>query len=366
MLIAHFSMKTSLGNINSFYLGDEAWTELKKLILKAHQTSKVFLLVDEKTHKYCLPLLIKNIPELKTARAIKIKNGEENKTIETCKHVWEALNKNDADRKTLLINLGGGMIGDLGGFSASAYMRGIDFINVPTTLLAMVDASVGGKTGVNFDHYKNLIGFFNQPVATFIFPEFLKTLPGKELLSGFSEVIKHALIVDKKYWQEIKSIKTIDHKSVAKLISHSISIKSKIVKKDPTEKGERKKLNFGHTTGHAIESYSIKKDKITVLHGEAVAIGMICESYLSYKKGMLNKASLDEITSFILSKYKHYAINNKAEKEIMQLMQHDKKNERKKINFTLLKNIGNAQTDNYCDPILIKESLNYYRLAKEI
>ena len=344
------------------FIGNRAFSELKKFLLN-RKNSGIFILTDENTRKYCLPAVLRNIPALRPASVIRIKSGEKNKTIEACKKVWDVLIKNKADRGSLLINLGGGMTGDLGGFAASSFMRGIDFINIPTTLLAMVDASVGGKVAVNFNDHKNQIGFFNQPKAVFIYPGFLKTLPQRELLSGFAEMIKHGLIADKKYWKQIRSVKKIDHKSGERLIAASVRIKNKIVKKDPSEKGERKKLNFGHTVGHAVETYSLKKDKTKLLHGEAIAIGMICESRLAFRRKKLSGKELKEITSFILSKYRPYKMSVPAQREILKLMQHDKKNENRRINFTLLYGIGRSVTDNYCDDKLIRESLNYYNLA---
>lgn len=345
------------------FVGQIALTALKKFFSNNQAISGIFILTDGNAYKYCFPILLRSIPVLKTAVRISIKAGEQHKTIDSCSKIWEALIKNKADRKSLLINLGGGMTGDMGGFAASAFMRGISFINVPTTLLAMVDASVGGKTGVNFNNYKNQIGFFNNPRAVFIYPGFLKTLPRRELLSGFAEVIKHALVADKSYWKKIRSVKTVSYKTVEDLIVTSVQIKNKITGADPSEKGERKKLNFGHTVGHAVESYSLEKDREKLLHGEAIAIGIICESYLSYKTNQLSKDELNDISLFILSKYKHYAMNASVQRHILKLMRHDKKNEEKKINFSLIREIGNAETDHYCDDKLILESLNYYNLA---
>ena len=237
--------------------------------------SKVAILVDENTKRDCLPKL----PKIENSIIIEVTSGEINKNISSCNYIWEQLSEHNFDRDSLLINLGGGVIGDMGGFAASTYKRGIDFIQVPTTLLAMVDASVGGKLGVDLNGLKNQIGVFNNPESVLILPEFLETLPENQLKSGFGEVIKHALISDKNLWQEIISI-PFNEMNWEKIIETSINIKNKIVLSDPYEKGERKKLNFGHTFGHAVETYYLEKGT-PILHGEAVLMGILLELELS-------------------------------------------------------------------------------------
>ena len=223
----------------------------------------------------------------------------------------------------------------------------------------MVDASVGGKTGVNFDELKNQIGVFSNPVAVFIIPEFLKTLPEKQLLSGYAEIIKHALIADKKYWEIITKTEFLSGENYQNLIIPSIEIKNKIVDLDPNEKNERKKLNFGHTFGHAFETISHKKGK-ALLHGEAIAMGMICEAFISHKVAGLTQGEFLEIISHILKYFKLYQIKKQEFDSIIELMSHDKKKSCEEINFTLLNSIGQSEIDRTCKPGLIKDALNFY------
>ncbi len=322
--------------------------------------SRCFILVDENTKKYCLGRLFSAVPDLAHATLIEIESGETNKNIEVCKHIWRALSEGGADRKTMLINLGGGVIGDIGGFCASTFKRGIRFINIPTTLLAQVDASVGGKTGIDLNSLKNEIGTFSEPQAVFIYPDFLETLDARQLNSGFAEIVKHALIADERLWKEIMHVNTADIRSLVPLITRSVEIKNGIVKSDPKEEDNRKVLNFGHTIGHAIESWSFESDEVTLLHGEAIAIGMICESYVSYRKAKLSELSLREITSFLLSSFNPAKIDSFAFNRLIELMKHDKKNEKGEINFTLISAIGKAEINRNISADIIRESLKYY------
>ena len=298
---------------------------------------KIAILVDENTKKYCLPLLLEKCSLLEKSVIIQIDSGEENKNIQTCNTIWRLLIEHNFNRKSLIINLGGGMIGDIGGFVASTYKRGINFIQIPTTLLAMSDASVGSKLGINFMHNKNQIGLYNNPLQVLINIEFLKTLPRNQMLSGFSEIIKHALIADKNYWDLL--IKTsFDNLNWEDIIIRSVEIKNKIVMKDPFENNERKKLNFGHTFGHAIESYYLEKSQ-PILHGEALALGMILEIKMS------QIPNYERIINFIKT---HLNIpNNPKISELKKWLINDKKNISDKINFTLLKNIGESSINNY-------------------
>ena len=249
-----------------------------------YDTVKKVILCDTNTKKYCLPLVEETFAGRVKLDVIEIGIGEVNKNIETVCDVWKSLLDLGLDRNSVIINLGGGVVTDLGGFAASTFNRGIDFINVPTTLLSQVDASVGAKTGIDFEGSKNQIGTFTNPKAVFIYEEFLNTLPPKEKLSGFAEVIKHALICDKVYWQQISSNGLYDNQNLATLIERSITIKQQIVQQDPLEQNIRKLLNFGHTIGHALESFSLQNDDTPLLHGECVAVGMICEAYIYYLK----------------------------------------------------------------------------------
>ena len=313
----------------SIWIGENA---LSKLDISTY--SKVAILVDENTKRDCLHKL----PKIENALIIEIKSGEEYKNISTCNFIWEQLTINNFDRNSLLINLGGGVIGDMGGFCAATYKRGLDFIHIPTTLLAMVDASVGGKLGIDFKGLKNQIGLFNNPKSVLISSEFLETLVENELKSGFAEVVKHALISDSSLWVKLKNLPFTDL-DWEDIIDTSVQIKNKIVLADPFEKGERKKLNFGHTFGHAIESYYLEKGT-PISHGEAVFMGMILETEISD----LSETKKNEIKNYILS---NFALPYTPKKSnLHKFLINDKKNQDGRINFTLLSEIGNCSFDN--------------------
>jgi len=326
--------------------------------LKGKQYSDISVLVDENTEGNCFPLISKVVPQ---AHLIRIKSGEEQKTLATCELIWQQMTDLRFDRKALMINLGGGVIGDMGGFCAATYKRGIDFIQIPTTLLSQVDASVGGKLGIDFNSFKNHIGVFKDPQAVFINTDFLKTLSPGELRSGFAEIIKHCLIADKLKWKEIQT-KTLVEQDWDDLAEHSITIKTKVTEADPEEKGLRKILNFGHTIGHAIESYYLNITDKKLLHGEAIAIGMVAESYISYKKKFISKQELEEIKNYIISIYGKVEIFHFDLEKLLPLTLQDKKNENKTIQCSLLEKVGKA---NYNIPVTIKEireAIEYYSL----
>ncbi len=323
--------------------------------LSKRNYSNIVLLVDEQTRKHCLPAFA-NIS--KTAHIIEIKSGEEEKNLSTCIHIWSRMTALGLDRKAVMVNLGGGVIGDMGGFCASTYKRGIDFIQVPTTLLSQVDASVGGKLGIDFEHYKNHIGVFKDPEAVIISSTFLNTLDSRELRSGFAEVIKHALIADLDAWNTIKH-KSLQDQVWNEVIPHSVNIKFNITTEDPLEKGLRKVLNFGHTLGHAVESYFLEKGQ-RILHGEAIAIGMIVESYLALEKGFLSENELEEIQTYLLSIYGHVNIPTSSLDEIIGLTLQDKKNEQGHVLFSLLEKLGKANYNISISAELMKKSLTYY------
>ncbi len=316
---------------------------------------KVAVLVDENTAQHCLPHF-----EHDNYLVIEIKSGEINKNLRTCEKIWEALTKAGFSRRSLLVNLGGGVIGDMGGFAASTYKRGIRFINFPTTLLAMVDANIGGKLGIDFMGLKNHIGLFNDPEKILIFTDFLKTLPPRELRSGYAEVIKHGLIYDENYWGDIKTsdFPNIDWK---KVIQRSVEIKSEVVKEDPKEKGLRKILNYGHTLGHAIETWHLNHQK-SLLHGEAIAVGMILEAHLSLQLKLLDEDSLNSIVGHITSIYEDVAIP--PMENLMELMGQDKKNVGNEINFSLLEKIGKCVYDMKVDENMIAAAINFYNTLK--
>jgi len=323
--------------------------------------ASIFILTDEVTRELCLPLLQKN-KRLKKAHNIVIPHGDECKTIETLVGVWKYLSENGATRKSLMINLGGGMITDLGGFAASTFKRGIRYINIPTTLLSAVDAAVGGKTGINFLGFKNEIGVFNPADVVLIETAFLRTLDYKNLLSGFAEVLKHALISSHEEWEKICRIDLLDIQieALKSILQRSIAIKEFFVEKDPFEADIRKALNLGHTIGHAFESYSHEK-KQPVLHGYAVAWGIVCELYLSHKKLGFPKELLLQALAIVKEAYGSFAINCKDYPRLYELMTHDKKNEFEGINLTLLRDIGEIRINQIASQEEIFETLDFYQ-----
>lgn len=328
---------------------------LQQLIEKSY--TQVFILVDEITERYCLPILTKTLFDVKV---IRISSGETNKSLVSLQKIWDELMNHNADKSSVLINLGGGVIGDIGGFAAATYKRGIDFINMPTTLLAMVDSSIGGKLGFDYGNIKNAIGVIQSPAVVYIYPEFLKTLDERELKNGFAEMIKHGLVADEDYWEKIRVVENTDWKNLSSLINGSVKIKQQVVKKDPLEKGLRKVLNFGHTIGHAIEAYSLLNDKKPLKHGEAIAIGMICEAFLSKEHASLNGRELKQISDLVMRHFPKYSLRNILSPELIRFMKHDKKNSNDLINFTLLKRIGKATIDHTCTDQQIAMALNYY------
>ncbi|WP_185857445.1 3-dehydroquinate synthase [Blattabacterium cuenoti] len=344
------------------HFNEEAYDVLKNYLLHQVDSIKnIFILVDNITYTHCLPILFQNIDFLKKSNVIKIKSGEKEKNIYTCIQICKNLEKFKATRKSLIINLGGGVITDTGGFVASIFKRGIRFINIPTTLLGMVDAAIGYKTGVNLDSIKNEIGSFYVPEFLIIDTHFLKTLPNKEIFSGMAEMFKHGLIADKNFWTQMNQIQTdiIQNKQNKNewthLIHQSILIKQKIVDQDPKEKGLRKILNFGHTIGHALESYFMNMNKM--LHGFAVTIGMIYESWISYKINGLSMSDYKEIRSSLSALCPiSNQIDNLEINKLLLIMEHDKKNEKNKIQFSLLKEIGECSYNCQVPYSLIKES----------
>ena len=343
----NFEQKVRMNAINDTlpanYIFNKPYEKLIQL-LRERRPSKVFLLVDTDTQEHCLPEFKEKTEQLPIDQVLTVKSGERSKSFDTCVYLWKALAEHDADRHSLLINLGGGMITDLGGFVASTYKRGIDFINIPTTLLAMVDAAIGGKTGVNLDHLKNQIGTVSPAISVLFDLDYLLTLDEKEVNSGFAEVLKHGLIASKDYWENVNNKEQVLEQAEY-MIKGSVSIKSSIVDKDPNEENIRKHLNFGHTLGHAIESYSHKMMDQPMLHGEAIAHGMILESYLSHKVSGLGKLSLDNITNVIKKHFKLKGFSKSDQKNIIELLRYDKKNRNGKVLFVLLNEIGQASHD---------------------
>jgi 3-dehydroquinate synthase len=344
------------------YFNSAVYNELNKYI-KSKNPSKIFVLVDTNTHEYCLPEFLSNMESGDiVVEVMEMPEGEDHKTIDICTGVWEAMSEYNADRKSLLINLGGGVVTDLGGFVASTYMRGIDYINVPTSLLAMVDASVGGKTGIDLGALKNQIGVINEGSMVLIDTSFLNTLPQNHMVSGYAEMLKHGLIKDKLYWERLTNLEQMDISALDQLIYDSVIIKNNIVGEDPTEQGLRKTLNFGHTLGHAIESYFLENaDKTPLLHGEAIAVGMILEAFISSKLTGLKVAELITIANGISNSFAKVDFNENDLKFIIELLKYDKKNSHGVVKFVLLESIGKAKIDCEVSNDLILEAFKYYQ-----
>ena len=347
---------------------------------------RIFILVDETTERCCLPI-IQGLPCLSEAQVITIGATDTHKNLESLAHVWEKLGQGGATRHTLLINIGGGMVTDLGGFAASTFKRGINYINIPTTLLAMVDASVGGKTGINFRGLKNEIGVFNNASSVILDTTFLKTLDQENILSGYAEMLKHGLISNEKMWSELLNfdVEQPDLKTLGRMVAESVAVKQRIVTEDPTEQGIRKALNLGHTVGHAFESYSLRGHKgdsprviryaahtgdsplsvpsapQCVLHGYAVAWGLICELYLSAMKTGFPTDKMHQTVRFIQEHYGKMDITCDDYPTLLELMTHDKKNVAGVINFTLLGEIGDIRINQSATKEEIYEALDFYR-----
>ncbi len=330
--------------------------------LKETKYSNIFIIVDSLTNELCLPKLLPNIETELTIEIIEFEPGEHNKNIETCIQIWNVLTELGGDRKSLIINLGGGVVTDLGGFVASTFKRGVDFVNIPTTLLSMVDASVGGKTGVDLGNLKNQIGVINVPQMVLIDSQYLETLPQNEMRSGLAEMLKHGLIYDKSYWEKFLNMKILDFSDFDELIYRSVEIKNEIVIQDPTEKHIRKALNFGHTLGHAIESYFLENEnKKTLLHGEAIAVGMILESYISLHKNLINELEYLQIKNTLKTIYDDIIFDDIDIEPIIELLIHDKKNEYGNIQFALIEGIGKIKINQYVENELIKNAFLDYK-----
>lgn len=345
----------------SIVFNENAYTDLNRLILQ-NKYSKIFVLVDENTNEFCLPEFLPLLATDTAIEIIEIESGEENKNIQTCTEVWSILTDLGAERKSVLINLGGGVITDLGGFVASTFKRGIDFINVPTTLLGIVDASVGGKNGVDLGALKNQIGTITNPKLVVIDTRFLATLPQNQMRSGLAEMLKHGLIANENYWNQFSNLAEKDSAELDQLIHEAICIKNNIVMQDPTELGIRKALNFGHTLGHAIESYFLENEnKKNLLHGEAIAIGMVLESYLSLKKNFITSEDYLHIKNTIKSIFETVEISENDLAPICDLLIHDKKNEYGKVQFVLLEGIGSVKLNQEVTIELIMSAFEDYK-----
>jgi len=327
--------------------------------LNRKRYSQVFVLADENTHKHCYPKIAAALPQHTVTT---VPSGEEQKNIQTCIQIWQAMTDRALDRHAVAIVLGGGVMGDMGGFCAATYKRGIEFILIPTTLLAQADASIGGKLGVDFNHFKNHIGVFQLPALTLLYSGFLETLPQAELRSGFAEVIKHALISDRAMWDKIR-VKPLDQQDWDALILHSAEFKSGVVEQDPKESGLRKILNAGHTLGHALESYLLEKNR-RILHGEAVAAGLIAEAWIALERKMISEEAFRQLTAYIFSIYGKVEFAEDETGAIATLTLQDKKNKGNRVLSVLLDGVGKARWD--CEISLdeVKRALSFYRTVQ--
>ena len=333
--------------------------ELHEAIAACHP-DHIFILTDNTTKELCLPV-VRNYDYLTGVKTITIEAGDTHKDLESISHVWSELQRMGATRHSLMINLAGGMVTDLGGFAASTFKRGIHFINIPTTLLSMVDASVGGKTGINFGGLKNEIGVFNNADCVILDTTFLQTLDEENIFSGYAEMLKHGLISTEEHWSELMNfnIEKPNLKELGLLVAKSVQVKERIVTEDPTEKGIRKALNLGHTVGHAFESLALQRKP--VLHGYAVAWGLVCELYLSVAKTEFPVDKMRQMTHFVFDHYGRMPITCDDYPTLLELMTHDKKNTGSSINFTLLGGIGNIRINQTATKEEIEEALDFYR-----
>lgn len=333
------------------------------IIAQKEGAPQVFVLVDVNTDRCVLPVLKKSSKTIAGAKVITIKSGDVNKNLESLAFIWEQLCNNGATRKSLLINIGGGVITDIGAFAGATFKRGIRFINVPTTLLSAVDAAVGGKTGINFNGFKNEVGVFCEAEAVIISTAFLKTLPTEELLSGYAEMLKHGLIAGRDVYNKLLDYdisKSENGDQLLELLEESVKVKKNIVEEDPTEKGIRRALNLGHTAGHAFESLALRRED-PIPHGYAVAWGLVVELVLSHTQLGFPSADLQQLSSYVYSKYGAFEITCNDYPALIDFMHHDKKNESAEINFTLLKDVGDVQIDCHCSEDEIKSALDIFR-----
>ncbi len=339
----------------------EEKNENLKRAIKNCPHDKLFILTDEHTHRLCLPQL-QETGALQEVTEIIIGAEDVHKTLETLASVWMALSKGEATRHSLMINLGGGMVTDLGGFAAATFKRGIAYINIPTTLLAMVDAAVGGKTGINFNGLKNEVGAFAPAAAVLIETDFLRSLDQRNFLSGYAEMLKHGLISTTEHWAELLTFDTcsLDYNRLKHMVKQSIQVKERIVLEDPHEHGLRKALNLGHTVGHAFESMALAENR-PVLHGYAVAWGLVCELYLSCLKTGFPKDKMRNTVQFIKENYGTFYLECRHYERLYELMRHDKKNTAGIINFTLLEDVGKITLNQTADKETIFDMLDFFR-----
>jgi 3-dehydroquinate synthase len=350
-------MKSAEKNRDEIYFGDLESSELSTF-LRRYSENKKIIIVDENTHDHCLEYVLTTFEELKDAEVMLLPCGEENKVLEVCFQVWQAMSEYEIGRGDLVINLGGGVVTDMGGFIASVYKRGVEFIHIPTSLLGMVDAAIGGKTGIDLGPYKNQLGLFKHALYTVVDPCFLQTLHKTELLNGYAEILKHALIAEQKLWNDLdeKDLYSIPEMD---LIRRAAEIKMKIVSADPNEKGLRKLLNFGHTIGHALEGWFLSFSPVA--HGHAVGLGIIAESFISFQRKMITQKEFQDIVDRFRALFPTPDFPEESIKEIVNLCRNDKKNTSGRLNCVLLSSIGSAEYECFITEKEISEALMYLR-----
>ncbi len=350
----------------TIFTGKEARKALRNFIEESEgKYTGVYILTDTNTRKHCFPLLTSGFQFPEGMIVLEIEPGEVNKNLDTCIRLWKELASYGAGRHSLLVCLGGGMVCDIGGFVASTYQRGIDFVYIPTTLLSQVDASIGGKTGVNLGKLKNYVGLYSPPKSVFIMPEFLNTLPHGEMLSGYAEVVKHALLSDDKYfhhlaWQFSGHEAVTSNQDWTEVVERSVKIKHNVVRSDPFEQGLRKVLNLGHTVGHAFESYSLERDASPLSHGFSVAMGLIVEIKLSVRYCSFPEILANDIIAYLLAVFPFYTFLPEEIPGIAAIMGFDKKNRGGQVRMTLLREPGDLITDVVCTEEEIEKSLREY------
>jgi 3-dehydroquinate synthase len=344
------------------HLGEHALRHLADWLDRLPPTTAVLVLADTTTAKVCAPLLLNEVPALREREVVQVPAGELSKSIDVCRALWEHLASRAAGRDAVLVNLGGGVITDLGGFVAATYKRGIRFVHVPTTLLGMVDGAIGGKTAIDVGGIKNLVGAFARPEMVCVQPAFLRTLGKRELLNGVAEMVKHGLIRDATHWNEVRRARLHDLDALGPLIQRSATIKAEVVTADPREQGPRKLLNFGHTIGHALEAFALESPDHDLLHGEAVAIGMVCAAWLSWRLGHLDRDRMNAVQEHLMGLYPPFHFGSADHHRIVELMRNDKKNVADGFRFTLLTGIGEAIHDVPVTAAQVSDALDHYRL----
>lgn len=345
-------------SLHPVYLGSDSLQKLQAFLDKGNYGS-YFIVCDEHSLQHCLPTLLFHCETLLQAEMIELESGEHSKTMDTCMTIWSALQDLGADKKSLIINLGGGVITDIGGFVASVYKRGVDFVHIPTTLLAMVDAALGGKNGVDLHHTKNQLGSIAQPELVVINPEFLSTLPERHIKNGLAEVLKIALVRDEAFFKKVNGFKSSSGYLSEEAIGQAVRLKQEVVRQDPDEKGLRKCLNFGHSIGHALESACLEQ-QMDVLHGEAVAAGMIMETYMAWQAGRCTKVFVNTVVKAVQKHFAPIAISQKTEALLLRHIRHDKKNEGDDMVLAIAPSAGNFELLKITSTKLVSEAVHFY------